>query len=239
MIIKYIKKNLLKISILLYDFLKIFSIVYFWINSVELLNIMSNKYVREEYTGKCKIPIPLVYDKIDRGFYLETECNFKYKNISNEICYLNTRVEQISNLQYTCYLCNEFPEIELINNKTISKIYYVSLFDCDLGYKVVFFILKNILIPAVSKLIISLNYKTIANKIILENLILEEGILLEEDERCIICLSQFNVFVEENNLNHKVVKTNCRTSHYYCYGCIKKWTKNNNTCPYCRTRIVL
>ena len=239
MIIKYIKKNLLRISIILYDFIRIFSIIYFWINSIELLNIMSNRYVLPEDTGTCKITNPLIFDRIGKGYYLETECFFEKRNITNRLCHLNSKIEQLGSNEYVCYLCNKIPEIDIINNKTVSEIIYVSLFDCEIGYKVIIFVLKNILIPAISKLIISINYKTIANDIILKNLILEEGILLEEDERCIICLCQFNVFEEENNINQKVIKTNCRTSHYYCYGCIKKWTKNNNTCPYCRTRIVL
>ena len=203
------------------------------------MNLMSNNYVPEDKIGTCKTSAPLIYDRIRKLYYLETECTFKNKNITNEICYLNTRVEQIVLTEYTCFLCNDIAEKELINNRTYTNVYYVSLFDCDIAYKIIIFVLTNIFIPLITKLIISINYKTIVNKIILDNLIIEEGILLEDNEHCIICYNEFNIFFEEDNKEKKVIKTNCRIPHYYCYGCIKKWTKHNNNCPYCRTRIVL
>ena len=237
--IKYIKKNLLSIMLILYEFFKILSIIYLCINSKELINIISNRYVNEKDTGTCMITEPLIFDKIGRIYYLQTECNFKYHNITKGLCHLNTKVDYISKAEYICYLCNEISEKFLINNRTISDIFYVSLFDCEMGYKVIIFVLTNILIPLICKLIISINYKTIGNKIILKNLILEEGIILEDEERCIICLGQFNFFFESEDINKKIVKTNCLSPHYYCYGCINKWTTKNNSCPYCRTRIVL
>ena len=49
-------------------------------------------------------------------------------------------------------------------------------------------------------------------------MLLEEGIILDEEDRCIICLNEFNIFIE-NDKYQRIVKTNCLTSHYYCYSC--------------------
>jgi hypothetical protein len=43
---------------------------------------------------------------------------------------------------------------------------------------------------------------------------------------CSICLNEIK----------RTCKLNC-CNHQFCFGCIRQWTKKNNTCPLCRAEI--
>ncbi|CAG9762977.1 unnamed protein product [Ceutorhynchus assimilis] len=47
-----------------------------------------------------------------------------------------------------------------------------------------------------------------------------------ETEKCSICLTKLRKYVASPK--------NCR--HLFCLGCLKRWSRTQNTCPICRRR---
>ena len=46
-----------------------------------------------------------------------------------------------------------------------------------------------------------------------------------ENENCSICLSKNKIFAEIDSCVHK-----------FCFRCVKKWSKIENSCPICKER---
>jgi len=46
-------------------------------------------------------------------------------------------------------------------------------------------------------------------------------------DECVICLEKFN--------NDKV-KGRLKCKHIFCFGCIREWSKTENSCPLCKVR---
>lgn len=60
-----------------------------------------------------------------------------------------------------------------------------------------------------------------------------------EDKQCIICLEDANVYTITDFLLQQPLLKACECVYNIHEECIKKWIKDNPTCPYCKNQLYL